>query len=825
MRKRSRFEDLRKANEESRKKAAGSAREESLQGSVWGRKVFEQLSEELGAALRRANLSDPTKLDAWTGDLDDNERIAVLSEIMGTSTSALSGSIIEEFLETVEAASSVAGVIRHHWAKNPFSEKGYRDAQPTTSPLEDKLVLCGMKAPKMTKAGQQRKFSRRGAMRRKAITDTDARAKLEEKERERWIHRLGLVIQAADLPVARHARESMDEKRALSRCAAGKRSGTIRDRVRKIEKMQEWLLSSGASIAWPNGVQQVADYLETLAAEPCARTVPQGIMSSIKFLETAGGVPVESSFGDNGYLKSVVKELEVELCKAGGVRERKKAQLFAVTIIMGLELLVTTEREEVPLYAKAIAWVKLLKIWTAMRSDDTRGLIPHGMRLSARGLEAYIERTKTTGIGKRAEVKFIWVSHQAFLADERWLEVGYAIWQSEPMNFARDYLVPVPNSNWSGPRHRPADYHDLAVMTRWLWNEVRRPVRHAGAWQEDSECLFHIHPGTFYSEHCERNWLDTWAASLSIPKDDRDKLGWNHESSDEYVRSARRIVETIQVRVAEFLQGDHVEDLGDEESVLERLRTYYLQRGEDPEAIRDQITRLQYCRRPTFPRKSPTEAVAVAVAAAEKEVAMMEDPLRLGDIEKEVELEETISGVCTPMSPQTPGCHPDMPGTPQVQEARGAATEDEAEQEEQMEIPAPGLIISITGKRKFRRLHRWKLQGGCSRWPGVDYREFERVPKNSLDSADYDDFCKSCWRGTKTPQETTVEDEPPAAISSSSEDESPSSSDPEEAEEEDEEEAEQETDGRKEAPSAADREKEGQVASSSAHPSEAVELN
>jgi len=169
-----------------------------------------------------------------------------------------------------------------------------------------------------------------------------------------------------------------------------------------------------------------------------------------------------------------------------------------------------------------------------------------------------------------------------------------------------------------------------------------------------------------------------------------------------------------------------------------------------------------------------------------------------------------------------------MPGTPDVVEAIGAATEDEAEQEEQMEIPAPGLIISITGRRKFRRLHRWKLQGGCSRWPGVDYREFERVPKNSLDLADYDDFCKSCWRGTKTPQETTVEDELPAAISSSSEDESPSSSDPEEAEEEDEEEAEQETDGRKEAPSAADRAKEGQPTQAQPlgfDPSEAVELN
>eukprot|EP00973_Karenia_brevis_P041671 5766107-Karenia_brevis.AAC.1 len=58
------------------------------------------------------------------------------------------------------------------------------------------------------------------------------------------------------------------------------------------------------------------------------------------------------------------------------------------------------------------------------------------------------------------------------------------------------------------------------------------------------------------------------------------------------------------------------------------------------------------------------------------------------------------------------------------------------------EKPSVVAWINISGKRGFRRLHRW---GGCSRRPTADRQSFElynTVPGPS----DYHDFCRACWR-------------------------------------------------------------------------------
>ena len=39
------------------------------------------------------------------------------------------------------------------------------------------------------------------------------------------------------------------------------------------------------------GVAAVLEYLEARATEPCGRTVPQGVLDALKFIESAGGVP------------------------------------------------------------------------------------------------------------------------------------------------------------------------------------------------------------------------------------------------------------------------------------------------------------------------------------------------------------------------------------------------------------------------------------------------------------------------------------------------------------------------------------------------------
>ena len=100
-----------------------------------------------------------------------------------------------------------------------------------------------------------------------------------------------------------------------------------------------------------------------------------------------------------------------------------------------------------------------------------------------------------------------------------------------------------------------------------------------------------------------------------------------------------------------------------------------------------------------------------------------------------------------------------------------------AQDEEEETIPEPGLYISITGGRKFRRLHRWRMDGGCKRRPGVDYRSYEKVENNNLEKAVYDDWCKTCWLHGRTPEETSIGDIVTVDTPSSTDSDSPSSSD------------------------------------------------
>ena len=57
--------------------------------------------------------------------------------------------------------------------------------------------------------------------------------------------------------------------------------------------------------------------------------------------------------------------------------------------------------------------------------------------------------------------------------------------------------------------------------------------------------------------------------------------------------------------------------------------------------------------------------------------------------------------------------------------------------------PVKGYVISISGKRRVRRLH---FVGMCHRIPGLDFLDFEchddQLPVDNL----YDDYCHQCWR-------------------------------------------------------------------------------
>ena len=71
------------------------------------------------------------------------------------------------------------------------------------------------------------------------------------------------------------------------------------------------------------------------------------------------------------------------------------------------------------------------------------------MRLGSRGLEGRLERTKTTGPGKKVSVRPLLISYGAYVVDPGWLARGWALWQQwapEP----RDYFLLPPQPGLEG---------------------------------------------------------------------------------------------------------------------------------------------------------------------------------------------------------------------------------------------------------------------------------------------------------------------------------------------------------------------------------------
>ena len=56
-----------------------------------------------------------------------------------------------------------------------------------------------------------------------------------------------------------------------------------------------------------------------------------------------------------------------------------------------------------PKFVRMFAWLRLVRVWTALRFDDHRGIIPRRMVLTSTGLRGTLVRTKTSGAGKRRE--------------------------------------------------------------------------------------------------------------------------------------------------------------------------------------------------------------------------------------------------------------------------------------------------------------------------------------------------------------------------------------------------------------------------------------
>ena len=117
--------------------------------------------------------------------------------------------------------------------------------------------------------------------------------------------------------------------------------------------------------------------------------------------------------------------------------------------------------EEASNYSRIYAWFRLVKLWTGMRFDDTKGTPNRTMELKKWGLKGVIHRSKTFGPGKRIILLPFYVNREVWLSEKEWLMVGWRLWNSMGVEFGlltRDFMLPWPSRDLASFARRVVDY-------------------------------------------------------------------------------------------------------------------------------------------------------------------------------------------------------------------------------------------------------------------------------------------------------------------------------------------------------------------------------
>jgi hypothetical protein len=370
------------------------------------------------------------------------------------------------------------------------------------------------------------------------------------------------------------------------------------------------------------------------------------------------------------------------------------------------------------------------------------------MLLTAKGLQGWLDRTKTSGAGRRIRWMPIFVSINAWLVLDNWLTKGWDLWRDPKFAGVRDYFLPLPTVDLTSTRPIPASYHDQMVASKSLYNLLKVPEviykpdvdGQADLIYEGTDNLF-AHPLlTFWKEHSERKTINGMAAQLDIPKSERDFLGrWIPEQSDDYLLTSRSVVASVQDKVAVAIREGSIKL--DETEALEGMR----QSLEAKEVPEHQIIDILY----NF------------------------DWLKYGWTETSLDCkddsdESRFKSVVYP--------DPVLGEAMSREEARWIFYQSRLEQKEPSEAIKDDdkdddtitdqFIINTSAKTRTRCLH---LIGGCWRRRGFELKNYEE--HYSLEGLQYDMVCKTCWPdGPPSVGEVNIDEEDDSSSSSMADD-------------------------------------------------------
>ena len=385
--------------------------------------------------------------------------------------------------------------------------------------ISDQLVIAADMRPKKFRTKWQR-----------IVYDgPTARKDAESAERDRWIQLLANLLRSTDTPMGKLIKENPSNVQLLG---GGRRAGTLRSRVRSVQKFLGWLTVSHG-ISFPIHWRQLTEYLQVRYSEPCVRGSLKLVHSSYIFMQEVAGI--EDKLTDSSMYVVALKEL---LSQSIPGKPPRQAPRFPTILLAAFEdMVLAVDR---PVFIRVLSWWLLVQSWGTLRFDDHRGLLPREFHVSSAGLQARLTRSKVSGSDKHLSYRSVIIHPSAYVERESWLSVGWKLLQ-EGAPHERDYLLPAPTNNYQGFKVKELKYSTaFAVQTHIISIATYRGLR-----------IFGNSTGHYYTPHSGRNFMPSAAAVLGFAKAERDILGgWAADGSQRYTRTAKKKIGQMQIAVA-----------------------------------------------------------------------------------------------------------------------------------------------------------------------------------------------------------------------------------------------------------------------------------
>lgn len=553
----------------------------------------------------------------------------------------------------------------------------------------------------------------------RAGDDQDLRAKAEKDERTRWMLEIRKLLREAEAPAMLRAAvvEGVDMSRRFGK---GRRASTLRKHAKTWAKVRNWMKVTFGR-PWPESPEEFALFLECRAREPCGKTVPGSVYRTLLFMESAGEFPPEQQLGKSAAIRNTLEEVNMQL-ESQASRFTKKAWHMPVKMVVALEKKVLECHAEN--YPRVYAWFRLVKLWSGMRFADTTGLDHSTLEWQSFGLTGVLNRTKTTGPGKKVTLLRIFISKDCWLECETWLTTGYELWvklSQEAGLMDRDFMLPCPAASLESFGRRMANYAMASRLSHALLNDLKVEF-------EDAEVPM-LAEGvcTLWTEHSERATMRTWAEGAGIPEYVRKQMGrWTPTVDQAYERNARSNILRAQSAIASFIKRNMgARDHFDEALIMAAIAERMERLGHAAVAIQIQVQKLG----------------AFGKHGQPKRVRLTEPDQIRGEDEPEFDDGwHLIGGV-----PKRPELPEDGMRLDSSDEEENPVQEDALGGEGSQGGPMVSrgtYVLSIIGRSEKKTLHR---VGECHRIPGIHYGKFQVVGNDPPSAEMFHQSCKICF--------------------------------------------------------------------------------